>query len=110
MMPTMIYKAIEIAKFHGINLHHGVPNLANGDCVIEAVADNITTRDCFPEVYNQDAAYNRRVWLSEAAKEVFEYSGISKEEFDLEWEQLKHPYYYECPLGDCSSCNSTLYT
>ena len=91
---------IEIARFHGINLHHGVKNLANGDCVIEAMADNITIRDCFFEVYNQSAAFNRKEWLTEAAKVVFEYSGISKEEFDLEWEQLKQPYCYECPLGD----------
>ena len=91
---------IEIARFHGINLHHGVKNLANGDCVIEAMADNITIRDCFFEVYNQSAAFNRKMWLTEAAKVVFEYSGISKEEFDLEWEQLKQPYCYECPLGD----------
>ena len=99
IMP-IVSVAIKIAKFHGINLHHGVKNLGNGDCVIEAMADNITIRDCFFEVYNQNAAFNRKMWLTEAAQVVFEYSGISKEEFDLEWEQLKHPYFYECPLGD----------
>ena len=47
---TMVERAIMNAKFHGINLHHGVPNLSNGDCAIEAIADNISTRAEFSEV------------------------------------------------------------
>ena len=96
----MVLIAIEVAKFHGINLHHGVPNLANGDCVIEAVADNITTSPCYSETYSKDATYNRKAWLSEAAEVVFEFCGVSKETFDLEWGKLMQPRYYECPLGD----------
>ena len=41
-IPLMVVTAIENAKFHGINVHHGVPNNASGDCAFEAVADNIS--------------------------------------------------------------------
>jgi hypothetical protein len=43
----MVTKAIENAAFHGIDLHHGVKNLANGDCLFESILDSINTRDCF---------------------------------------------------------------
>ena len=73
--PPMVETAILNAEFHGINLHHGVPNLANGDCAIEAIADNISTRPEFKEVYNGGSEYNRRVWMSEAENLVFHFSG-----------------------------------
>ena len=39
----MVNVAIQNAAGHGMNLHQGVPNLANGDCMFESVADNIST-------------------------------------------------------------------
>ena len=30
----MVAKAIENAEFHGIHLHRGISNLADGDCIV----------------------------------------------------------------------------
>ena len=77
----MVERAIMNAKFHGINLHHGVPNLSNGDCAIEAIADNISTRPEFTEVYNGESEFNRRKWMEEAEELVLSFSGMPEEAF-----------------------------
>ena len=59
----MVHIALESAASHGINLHHGVPNLANGDCLFESIADNISTRPCFNETWSGSAADNRKIWM-----------------------------------------------
>ena len=99
----MVHMAIANAHFHGIMLHHGGPNSANGDCAFEAVADNISKRPCFSEIYNKGAQINRREWLSETQSLVFEFSGgagMAKDEFNKEWNKLKEPRNYEYQLGD----------
>ena len=99
----MVQIAILNAEFHGINLHHGVPNLANGDCAIEAIADNISTRPEFKEVFNGGSEFNRRVWMSEAENLVLNFSGgagMTEEEFRAQWDILKHSGNYEYELGD----------
>ena len=40
----MVEKAIKSAKKHGIAVHRGPNNLANGDCVFETVLDSINTK------------------------------------------------------------------
>ena len=94
----MVNTAILNAKFHGIDLHHGVPNLSNGDCAIEAIADNISTRPEFFEVYNGGSEYNRRKWMEEAEELVFSYSGgsgMSEKAFREQWNILKQSGNYE---------------
>ena len=56
--PIMVNVALENAKFHGINIHHGIPNKAAGDCVFEAVTDNINVRACFTESLSCYSAFN----------------------------------------------------
>ena len=51
-LQSMIFIGIENAKFHGIDLKPGIPNLANGNCAFETVCDQISTRICFSEDYN----------------------------------------------------------
>ena len=99
----MVDRAISNARFHGINLHHGVPNLANGDCAIEAIADNISTRPCFGEVFNGGSEYNRKNWMEEAEDLVFKFSGgagMSPNSFHEQWSILKQSGNYEYELGD----------
>ena len=99
----MVDRAISNARFHGINLHHGVPNLANGDCAIEAIADNISTRPCFGEVFNGGSEYNRKNWMEEAEDLVFKFSGgagMSPTAFHEQWNILKQSGNYEYELGD----------
>ena len=72
---SMVNVAIQSAKGHGINLHQGVPNLANGDCMFESIADNISTRSCFGEVWNGTPAHNRKIWMDEAEDLVLQFTG-----------------------------------
>ena len=38
----MVNKAIENARYHGINLYHGVPNMADGNCAFESIVKTPT--------------------------------------------------------------------
>ena len=99
----MVYTSIENAKFHGINVHHGDPNNASGDCAFEAVADNISFRSCFSEIICSDAISNRKVWLDKTEDLVFNFcggAGMSESDFRKEWDLLKQPGFYEHALGD----------
>ena len=57
----MIDKAVNSAKVHGINIHAGVENLANGNCVFESVIDSINTRASFEEKLDETPDYYRRI-------------------------------------------------
>ena len=101
--PIMVQIAIDSAADHGINLHHGVSNLANGDCLFESVADNISTRACFNETWDGSAEFNRIVWMEEAEDLVLEFSGgagRTEKVFRQEWAILKNSGTYEYELAD----------
>ena len=61
----MLERAIQNARFHGINLHPGVRNLANGNCAFETVIDSINTRSCFENSYDGTPDHWRMVWMAE---------------------------------------------
>ena len=91
-VPGMVDIAIKNAAAHGISLHHGVPNLANGNCIFESVIDNINTRQCFHEVLGNEPDYYRRIWLDKTEDMVFEFCGglgRSEQEFRRDWNILK---------------------
>jgi hypothetical protein len=102
-IPLMVDIAIENAAKHGISLHQGVPNLANGNCMFESIVDNISTRACFVEVLNGTPDYYRKVWLDEAEDLVLRFSGgygRSEEQFRKDWAILKNSRIYEYELAD----------
>ena len=47
MNDSMTDTAIKNAKFHGIDLHRGIPTPGDGDCAFVATANNISMRECF---------------------------------------------------------------
>ena len=98
----MIERGIANAKFHGVNLHPGVRNLANGDCAFESIIDSINIRSCFDEVLNETPAYWRKKWMSEVQSLGFENwsLGLTRQEWDTGWELLKESGAYEYNLGD----------
>ena len=98
----MINKAIANAASHGISLHHGVGNLANGNCAFESVIDNISTRSCFGETYNGTPDYYRYAWMSEIERIAFDdwNSGLSKDEWKESWGVLKQSRVHEHNFGD----------
>ena len=61
----MVNTAISVAKFHGIDVHRGVENLANGDCAFETMIDSISTRPCFGESYDGTPEFWRKSWMGE---------------------------------------------
>ena len=98
----MVNKAIEDAKFHNINLYHGVPNMADGNCAFESIIDNITTRQCFGETYDGTPDHWRFVWMSEIENIAFNdwHGSMSMERWKAEFQILKHSRSYELELGD----------
>ena len=98
----MVMKAIENAKFHGIQLHHGVQNQANGDCLFESVLDSINTRICFDESYEGTPAYWRDIWMSRTEDIGFDdwnLGGLSLEEWKAGFQKLRQSGTYELELG-----------
>ena len=101
-MSCMIERAIQNAKFHGINLFPGTKNPAQGDCIFESVIDNINMRHCFSEKLSEDPSYWRCVWLTEIERIGFDFWNLdrTKEEWKAEFNLMKQPGVYEMPLFD----------
>ena len=81
---AIIEVAIENAAHHGINLHAGVGNLANGNCLFEAVIDSINIRDCFNEHLDESPNFYRNLWMSEVERVGYETwsNGLSKDQWN----------------------------
>ena len=47
MTSSMVKSALKNAKAHGIDAYHKNKTPPNGDCAFTAIADNISSRDCF---------------------------------------------------------------
>ena len=98
----IVEKGIANAKFHGINLHPGVENLASGDCAFECMIDGISTRQCFAETFDGTPAFWRHKWCTEAEDLAFKFydAGMSEVEWRAAWDILKISGQYEFVLGD----------
>ena len=98
----IIKKAVENAKAHGIDIHVGVLNLGNGNCIFESIIDSINTRNCFEETIDDTPDDLRRIWLEEVEKIAYEEwnYGFTRDEWKTEWSALKSSRTYECKLGD----------
>ena len=99
---TMVSVAIKNAEWHGINIHHGTSNNADGNCIFESIIDNINSRPCFREFWSGSEDYLRKLWLEEAEVLVWNFCGLGMPEEILrkEWGYLKNGRTYECDLGD----------
>ena len=98
----MVRRAISNAMFHGINLHHGVPNLANGNCAFEATIDSINTRSCFEETFDGTPDYWRKIWMEEIEQIAYKnfHGGLTCNQWKQAWSVLKESGTYEYQLGD----------
>ena len=95
---TMVEKAIENAKKHGINLKHGAKSVADGDCAFFSAIENMNTRKCFKSKIPFSAITSRQIWITdlENMDEKFPElcGGFSKEEAQHNWNQLKQQGVY----------------
>ena len=98
----IIKRAVENAKAHGINLHAGVENLGNGNCLFESIIDSINTRSTFQENIEETPDYCRKIWMEEVENTAYDdwNGGLTRAEWAMEWSVLKTPRTYECKLGD----------
>ena len=101
VMP-MVSRAISCANSHGINVHRGVANLANGDCAFETMIDGISTRSCFGESYQGTPEYWRKVWMEEIERIAYDNfnGGLTETQWKDGWAKLKESGAYEYTLGD----------
>ena len=88
---SMMTKAINIAEKHGIKVHAGIPNSADGNCIFESIIDSINRRDCFEETFPESPDYYRRVWLEEIENIGYDKWNFGKSlaEWKEEWSILK---------------------
>ena len=95
-------RAILNAKIHGISIHGGVRNRADGNCAFESVIDSINTRKSFNESLDGTPEEYRYNWMSKVEKVAYEKwnNGLSREEWRSGWEIMKLPGIYEHSLGD----------
>ena len=87
----ILEKAVLNAKAHGINLHAGVENLANGNCAFETVIDSINTRVSFEESLGGTPHYWRQIWMTEVETVAFDNwnRGLTKDQWPEAWDSLK---------------------
>ena len=96
---TIIKRAIESARKHGINLEQGKLNKADGNCAFDAVLYNINHRECFQDKLQLDSEVYRQIWVTELESESSKYprlgAGYSEEERKRNWNLLKQSGVYE---------------
>ena len=100
---SVISTALKNASWHGINLYLGTPNNADGNCIFESIADNISSRPCFGQIINGTGDDLRKKWLNETEDLVWAFTGglgNSEDAFRKEWGLLKTTKSYECIFGD----------
>ena len=72
---SIISIAIRNAIWHGIKLHHGGYNNADGNCIFESIVQNVNSRPCFGEYIPGSADLHRQLWLSERETLVWKFTG-----------------------------------
>ena len=100
---SVISTAMKNASWHGINVHLVTPNNADGNCIFESIADNISSRPCFGETINGTGDSLRKLWLNKTEDLVWAFTGglgNSEETFRKEWGLLQTTKSYECIFGD----------
>ena len=102
METQIIVRAVENAKIHGIDVHAGPKNLANGNCLIESIIDSINVRSCFSETIEETPDHWRNKWLEEVENIGYGNwnNGLTMEEWKEGWELLRTTRIYEHDLGD----------
>ena len=61
----IFHKAIESAKKHNIKMKAGRKDRGYGNCVFEAVINNINDRSCYIDNLRQSPNWYRHIWMKE---------------------------------------------
>ena len=90
---TMMTRAINSAKCHGINLIPGSPTPGLGDCAFEAAINNNNERNCFKEKFPLSISSYRQIWVTDMANRTAnsEWNIYSTEEWLTGWQEMLVP-------------------
>ena len=93
----MIKRAKSSGKYHGINMRHGSPNPAQGDCAFEAVIQNNNDRSCFPTKYPMHINYYRNIWTTDMANRTVNspWNTVGSQAWYKGWAEMATPGVYE---------------
>ena len=101
---SLVVQAKNIAKFHGIDVHHEVSSPPDGHCALHSVMNQINGRECFDEKHSYDSIKEvRKKVFDELKNSVLEFCGtcgLSSYEFEKEWKMLRESNIYEHPIFD----------
>ena len=93
---SIFQKGIKVAKKHGINVKPDKPNRREGDCLFEAVVDNINHRDCFTEKLEKSIQEYREEFVSEMQlqfQQTDHYPGEQDHnKWNEAWDMQKNPF------------------
>ena len=98
-VPIVMQDGIRLAKRFHIALLPGKPNEGNGNCFIESVMDQISSRKCYREVLRESPLYYRRKWIKKAEKAArktnFYPGGFTATQWQDGWDRLLEDGIYE---------------
>ena len=104
MSSLMIRRAVASARRHGINVCHGSPNLADGNCAFESVLNNIKDRSSFVDSFPFSADYYRRIWITDFKNRTIDdptWNIYSNQDWEEGWKEMMESGVYERGLfGD----------
>ena len=94
---TMLDRAIESGRKHGIKLKIGSPNPGTGDCAFEAIIQNNNDRQSFADKYNMPVNHYRKIWTTDMANRTInsEWNIYSHQEWRERWADMAIPGTYE---------------
>ena len=93
----MVRRAISSGGFHGVQLQHGRPNPANGDCAFEAIIYNNNDRKCFKNKFDMSIDHYRRIWTTDMANRTVNspWNTVGYEEWFKGWKDMSNSGTYE---------------
>ena len=96
----MLQKAILSGSRHGLGLKAGKLNAANGDCLYQAIINNIENRQCYTNKIKESGKDLRTRCITKAQQEAHLIPCIKTDTTISEWNKLKQPGTYETEPAD----------
>ena len=89
MTTTLIKRALSNAYRHGLSLRAGIMNAANGNCLWDAIINNILGRGCYKKKLRENSKQLRVRGITEAQLEKHILTFIRSDTTDAEWDNMK---------------------
>ena len=100
MTTKLLQQAISSAYRHGLVVNAGILNAANGNCLFDAILDNIKGRACYKTKLKGSSKLLRIRSITKAQQEKDLLTFIRTDTTEAEWDTLKKDRVYETELTD----------